>query len=249
MIRASLALACAASFGLAAAADAAPARRPAPPARRPAPPVRRPAAPAARDWSRTAVATAEGGFRIGNPSARVKLIEYGSLTCPHCAAFSQSGTPALVANYVRTGRVSYEFRTFVLNGIDVAASLVARCTPAPRFFPLIGTLYATQPQWIGRVGHLSQAQQDSLTALPEGQRLGRIADMAGLIQVAGRYGLAPARARQCLADKAGVQRLGKIIEAGRALGVGGTPTFFVNGVQVEGITWTEVEPALRRAGA
>jgi protein-disulfide isomerase len=242
MIRAALALACAASFGLAAAADAAPARRP-------APPVRRAAAPAAHDWSRTAVATPEGGFRIGNPAARVKLIEYGSLTCPHCAAFSMTGAPALVANYVRTGKVSYEFRTFVLNGIDVAASLVARCAPPARFFPLVDTLYATQPQWIGRVGHLSQAQQDALTALPEGQRLGRIADMAGLIQVAGRYGVAPVRARQCLADRAGVQRLGKVIEAGKALGVQGTPTFFVNGVQVYGITWAEVEPALRRAGA
>jgi protein-disulfide isomerase len=234
MIRAAIALACA-SLGLAAGAEAAP--------------VRRAAAPVARDWSRIASATPEGGFRIGNPAARVKLIEYGSLTCPHCAAFSRTGTPALVARYVRTGKVNYEFRNYVLNGIDVAASLLARCAPPSRFFPLIDTLYATQPQWIGRVGHLSQAQQDSLAALPDNQRLGRIADMAGLIQVASRYGVAPARGRQCLADKAGMDRLGKIVEAAQPLGVQGTPTFFVNGVQVYGVTWADVEPALRKAGA
>jgi protein-disulfide isomerase len=96
---------------------------------------------------------------------------------------------------------------------------------------------------------LSQADKEALNRLPDEQRPFGIAQAAGLSQIVARFGIAPARARQCLADKAGVHRLGKVVEAARALGVQGTPTFFVNGVQVDGVSWAEVEPALRRAGA
>ena len=66
--------------------------------------------PEARDWLRTAVRTPEGGFRIGNPNARVKVIEYLSLTCPHCAEFAHQGSQRLLQNYVRPGQVSVEYR-------------------------------------------------------------------------------------------------------------------------------------------
>ncbi|MBV8685461.1 MAG: DsbA family protein [Alphaproteobacteria bacterium] len=237
-------------FGLlptAAAAAAALLLLPAAPAA--AAPARRAAPPAAHDWSRTVAATPEGGFRMGNPAARVKLVEYGSLTCPHCAAFANNGSRQLVAGYVKTGKVSYEFRNMVLNGIDVTASLLARCAGPAGFFGMSETLYATQPQWVGRISGLSEAQKNQLKDLPEGQRLGRLADIGGLTQVAARYGVAPARGKQCLADPAGLDRLGKMYEAAQAMGVQGTPTFFVNGAVVDGITWAEVEPALRRAGA
>jgi protein-disulfide isomerase len=194
------------------------------------------------------VATPEGGFRMGNPAAPIKLIEYGSLTCPHCAAFSKEGTPQLVARYVRTGKVSYEFRNFILNGIDVTASLLARCAGPRAFFPMAETLYATQPQWVGRISGLPQAEKDKLKSMSDAARLVALAQAGGLTQLAGRYGVAPARARQCLADPAGLQRLAKMYEAGQALGVPGTPTFFVNGTMVDGIEWGNVEPALRRAG-
>jgi protein-disulfide isomerase len=245
MIRASLAAAAALAIAvsIAPADAAAPARRAAPPAHRAA------AAPAARDWSRTVVATPEGGFRMGNPAARVRLIEYGSLTCPHCAAFSQTGNQPLLAGYVRTGKVSFEFRNYVLNGVDVTASLLARCAGARGFFGMAETLYATQPQWLGRISAMTEAQKNQLKALSEGQRLVRIADIGGLTRLAGRFGVVPARGRQCLADPAGLDRLGKMYQAAQAKGVLGTPTFFVNDVRVDGVGWAEVEPALRRAGA
>jgi len=241
MIRASLAAALAAAVSIAPAADAAPARRAAPPAHRAA-------APVARDWSRTVVATPEGGFRMGNPAARVRLVEYGSLTCPHCAHFSQTGNRPLIDGYVRTGKATYEFRNYVLNGIDVTASLLARCAGPRGFFGMAETLYATQPQWIGRISGMTAAQKDQMKALTEGQRLVRLGDIGGLTQLAARFGVAPARGRQCLADQAGLDRLGKMYETAQAKGVLGTPTFFVNDVRVDGVTWAEVEPALRQAG-
>jgi protein-disulfide isomerase len=224
---------------LAAPAAAAPVRHRAAPAH---------AAPAARDWSRVVAATAEGGFRMGNPAARVKLIEYGSLTCPHCAAFARDGEAVLVQKYVRTGRVSYEFRNYVLNGIDVAATLVTRCSGPSGFFPMAQTLYATQPSWVGRIEGLSAERKNAIKAMPEGQRLVQLAQAGGLTQIGARYGLAPARANQCLADAGALDRLGKIVEAGNALGVEGTPTFFINGVKADTNTWMGLEPLIRNAG-
>src|SRR5690242_20265476 len=69
-----------------------------------------------------------GGFMMGNPNAKVKLIEIGSLSCPHCQKFEEEGVPTLVDKYVEPGNVSWEFRTYVLHGpIDMAANLIARC--------------------------------------------------------------------------------------------------------------------------
>src|SRR5258707_13809131 len=85
----------------------------------------RPAAKPKADWTSTVVATAKGGFRMGNPASKVKLIEYGSLACPHCRHFEETGYKPLVKQYVRTGRVSYEFRNLLLNGPDISVSLLA----------------------------------------------------------------------------------------------------------------------------
>jgi protein-disulfide isomerase len=233
MIRRLLASVAVAAAGAAVvAAGAAPARR---------------AAPAAVDWTRTVVATPEGGFRMGNPRAKVKLVEYGSLTCGHCAAFSQAGMPRLVGTYVRGGKVSYEYRNFILNGLDVAASLVARCGGPARFFPVADRLYATQGQWMGRATSLTQAQKDQLSAAPESERLVRYADAVGLTRLAAQQGIAPASAKRCLADQAGLDRLGKMAEAAAAQGVGGTPTFFLNGANIGTHTWATLEPILRES--
>lgn len=205
------------------------------------------AAPAQVDWARTVAVTPEGGFRMGNPAAKVKLIEYGSLTCGHCATFAKEGMESLVGTYVRSGKVSYEYRNFVLNGLDVAATLVARCGGPGRFFPVADALYSTQDQWKGRVRDLTDAQKQALNALPENQRLGRLADLAGIPQIAARHGIAPAQAKSCLADRAAFDRLGTMNEAATALGVLGTPTFFLNGGNIGSHSWATLEPILREA--
>jgi protein-disulfide isomerase len=219
-------------------ADAAPARRVAP--------VRR-AAPTAVNWTRTVVATPEGGFRIGNPNARVKLIEYGSLVCPHCAQFSREGMAPLLANYVRGGKVSYEFRNYVLNSADIAATLVARCGGAARFFPMSGTLLATQNQWIGRIQALPAATIAQMNAAPPAQQFSRIAEVAGLVPMAARYGVPAVQARRCAGDKAAADRLVEMVRSANGLGVTGTPTFFFNGADIGTHTWATLEPILRDA--
>lgn len=204
-------------------------------------------APAAADWSRTIVMTPEGGFRMGNPAAKVKLVEYGSLTCGHCANFAREGMAPLLGTYVRSGKVSYEYRTYFLNGLDVAAILVARCGGPGRFFPVAEKLYQTQSQWKGRVAGLTEAQKQALNALPEGQRLGRLAELAGITQIAAQHGIGAAQSKRCLTDQATFDRLGKMNEAAAAQGVQGTPSFFLNGSDLGPQSWGTLEPILREA--
>ena len=202
----------------------------------------------ARDWTRTVVATPEGGFRMGNPAAKVKLVEYGSLTCPHCRHFAEQGAGPLRSKYVKTGKVSYEFRNMVLNGVDVAVTLVARCGGAAQFFPMADHLYATQTQWVGKITGVSGADKEALEKLPQAAQMARLLDIGGITAIAQRHGIAPARAKACAADQAGFQRLVKMYEGANALGVTGTPTFFINGAKVDGIEWSDLEPQLRKAG-
>ena len=203
---------------------------------------------AARDWTQNVVATPEGGFRMGNPAARVKVVEYLSLTCPHCAAFAREGTPRLIANHVRSGRVSLEYRNFVLNPVDAAASLLARCAGPANFFRFAGQLFATQPQWAGRAENAIRTQSDQLNAQPIADRLVWVGEQSGLTAIAAQHGLPAAQARICLADEAGLNRLGEIYQAAEALGVNGTPTFLINGIRVDANSWPQIEALIRRAG-
>jgi protein-disulfide isomerase len=202
-------------------------------------------APAARDWTATAVRTPEGGFRIGNPNAPVKLVEYLSLTCPHCAEFAHQGSERLLQLYVRPGRVSVEYRNYVLNGYDLAAAFLSRCAAPRAYFAMSHELLGTQPRWMGRMQALTDAQRAELRALAPLPAMQRIVAMLGLEAVAARHGITPARQRTCLASQAGLDQIGTMHQAAEALGVHGTPTFFINGEMVQANTWAGIEPLLR----
>ncbi len=212
---------------------------------RKAAPAAKPAA--ARDWTQAVSITPEGGFRMGNPNARVKLVEYGSLTCPTCAKFS-TAAKAPLASHIRTGKVSFEFRNYVLNSLDLTAALLARCGGPSRFFPLTERFYATQQQWVGKVTGLSQAQKEEIQKLPNDQQISRVAEYGGLTGMAAAAGVTPQQARACLTDQAGVDRLVQMRQAGDAAGVHGTPSFFINGAAVDAHGWAELLPAIRKAG-
>jgi protein-disulfide isomerase len=203
----------------------------------------------ARDWSRTVVATPEGGFRMGNPAARVKLVEYGSLACPHCRHFEETGYKPLVAKYVRTGRVSYEFRNLLLNAADISISLLAHCAGPAKFFPMSEVVFATQPQWETKVTNLSDADKAAIEKMTDQQRIMRMADVAGFRPIAARFGMTPAQANQCLADPRGLKRLLDITQKSEDLGVQHTPTFIINGKISGAALWEDLEPELKKAGA
>ena len=234
MRAAAFVLAFASGVALVAAAPAAAPRRSAPSGR----PV---------DWSRTVVATPDGGFRMGNPKAKLQLVEYGSLACPHCRHFEQTGYKPLVQGYVRTGRVSYEFRNLLLNGPDLAVSLLAHCAGPAGFFAMSQVVYATQPQWFEKVGAVTDAQRAEMEKMTDQQRIARIGEIAGFPQIAGRFGVTAPRARQCLADPKGTEKLIRMTKAAEDAGITHTPTFLINGKVSDAATWEQLEPELKQA--
>jgi protein-disulfide isomerase len=213
-------------------------------------PASGPAAPRARapvaqrDWSLTAVRTPEGGVRIGNPAAPVKLIEYGSISCPHCAAFSAEGALALRTRHVRTGRVSWEYRPYLIFPTDPGVFMLLNCLPPSRFFPAAEELYATQSTWYGRLLALPAAEQERLQGLSPIQKSAALVRAAGLDPFFRARGLTAAQINACLANRAGVDRLAAISRHANEIGVHGTPIFFVNGNLVGTLDWARLEPML-----
>jgi protein-disulfide isomerase len=201
------------------------------------------------DWTQVVTQTQEGGFLMGNPNAPVKLIEYASLTCPHCAAFSQQGNEKLKNEYVKSGQVSFEFRNFVMNPIDLAATMLVRCQGPGPFFKSVEQLFATQQQWTAGATQMSPADQQRIAALPRDQQAGAFAKAAGIDTFFRQRGMPEARVNSCLADQPSVEKLVQNNEtAVQRDKVEGTPTFLINGEKVENVTtWKDLEPKLREA--
>src|SRR5438067_6939922 len=84
---------------------------------------------------------------LGKPDAPVTIIEYASLTCPHCAHFTTDVLPQLKEKWIDAGKAKLVLRDFPLDEPALRAAMVARCAPAERYFPLIDTLFASQEKW------------------------------------------------------------------------------------------------------
>ena len=204
---------------------------------------------AKQDWTMTIAATPQGGIRIGNPAAKFKIVEFASYTCGHCKAFHEAGLPALKAKYIATGKVSFEQRSFVRNGPDLAASLLVACQPAAPALAFAGQLFAEQDGWTKAFVEMTAADNQAITLLPQAQQPARLAAVAGLDRWATAHGLPLAKARACLVDTAAQDRLIAIRnDAMTNYKLEGTPAFGINGVPVPGVfDWTNLEPKLQAA--
>jgi protein-disulfide isomerase len=152
-----------------------------------------------------------GDMTLGNPNAPNVIIEYASMTCPHCQRWHSDIYPQLKAKYIDTGKVYFIFRDFPLDPLATSAIMVAHCVPT-RFFPLVDLMFDQQPNWA--------FVNDPKTALQ------------GLVKQAG---IGQDQFNQCLTNQSlldGVQSVQN--RAKDKFGVGATPTFFINGVKVEG---------------
>ena len=207
------------------------------------------APPAGTTWSQKAVATEKGGYLVGNPDAPLKLVEYGSLTCPACARFAEEGTKPLLEKYVNSGRVSFEFRSFLIHGpLDLALTRLIGCSTPEAALPLADQIWANLGPIQDRA-FANQAALASTNSLPENQRFVAFGELTGLYEFFAARGISEDQARTCMADFASLERLAKLSEGYSADGINQTPTFMLNGRKVEGGAWSQLEPALQRAGA
>ena len=213
-------------------------------------PIAKIAAPAGKAWSDMVVKTPEGGYRMGNPDAPIKLVEYGSLTCPHCAELSEKGSAEIRDTFVGSGRVSFEFRNFVRDAMDVTAAMLTRCGAPEGYFALTEQAFANQGAMIQKVQAAGDAAFNAAIALPDGKRGVAMGQLTGLTEFFAARGIAKDQANACLANGAEAAALAKRTQdQAEQFKIEGTPTFFVNGQSIGSLSWEELRTKLQTLGA
>lgn len=148
---------------------------------------------------------------FGAEDAPVTIIEYASLTCPHCRNFHVNIWPELKKKYVDTGSVRFIIREFPFDPRSSAGFMLARCVADDKWYPTIDLLYRTQENWA------------------------RAADGTGALKsIMGMTGMGTAEFEKCLQDQALLEKVTAVANAGRSFGVDSTPTFFINGEMQKG---------------
>jgi len=153
----------------------------------------------------------DGDIALGSDKAPVTIIEYASMTCPHCAHFSTTTFPELQKRYIDTGKVRFIFREFPLDPLSAAGFMLARCAEKDKFMPIVETLFAKQSEWM-----LQKPIQP-------------------LMAIAKQFGFTEQSFDQCLANQKVLDAIQVVRDrAAEKLGVNSTPTFFVNGKRLVG---------------
>lgn len=178
-------------------------------------------------WAR--YKAAPGDMSLGDPKAPVHVVEYLSLTCPHCAQFHADVFPAFKAKYIDSGRVYFTIRELLTAPAQVAAAgvLMARCNGGKDYFPIVGEVLKSQSRWQG----------------------GSIKPI--FVEIAKKHGLTEAQFEACLVDDKAQAALQQRLEYATGTDkVTGTPTFFVNGVMLpdrEVPTLADLDAAIAKA--
>jgi protein-disulfide isomerase len=155
---------------------------------------------------------------LGKPDAPVKVYEYASMTCPHCARFAKEVFPGIKEKYIDTGKVQWTMREFPLDPRATAGFMLARCianNDAAKYYTLLDTLFDQQPNWA--------FVDDPKQVLP------------GLFAIAKQSGFTQEQFQACLKDKTLYDGVNAVKDRGeKTFKIDGTPTFFINGVKKSG---------------
>ena len=152
-----------------------------------------------------------GDIMIGSDKAPVTVIEYASMTCPHCAHFEETTLPELKKRYIDTGKVRYVMREFPLDALAAAGFMLARCAGPDKYEAVVETLFAKQPDWV--------IQQP----------------IPPLMAIAKQFGFTEESFNACLANQKVLDDIQAVRDhAVNKLGVNSTPTFFINGKRLVG---------------
>lgn len=204
---------------------------------------------AAPDWTRTVDVSPERGYVLGNPAAPIKLVEYLSYTCNHCAAFSAEASAVIKRNYVAKGKVSIEIRHALRDRFDLVAALLARCDGPAKFFGHSEAILAAQPAWMAqaqRYGESEAAQENKPTGA---DLLFATAQGSGLAGLMVKRGMTVERVKRCLTDPTQQAAVTAMADgAWNKLKIPGTPSFLINGTLLtRTATWTALRPQLDQA--
>jgi protein-disulfide isomerase len=168
-----------------------------------------------------------GERALGDPAAKVTVVEYASMTCSHCAAFHDETFTPFKEKYVDTGKVRFIFREFPLDALATSAFMLARCVPEDRYFPVVDILFRQQQNWA--------FVDDPAKAL---------------FNVVKQAGFTQESFRACLTNQKILDGVNSVKDRGsNEFGVASTPTFFINGKKMSGALSLEdmdkeIEPLL-----
>ena len=206
-------------------------------------------APAGQSWSDVAAFTPEGGVVEGNPNAPIKLVEYASHTCSHCAEFAAAAAEPLRTKYVDSGKVSYEIRNQIHDPIDLTFAVLARCAGPEAFHAFAEQGWGNLAAMFDNVKANSAAMEGAMSQ-QGAARFDTIAQGAGLYDFFAQRGVSRDQAQTCLAKTDTATKIAANSDSQSSeLNVTGTPTFFINGRNVGTQTWATLEPMLQKAGA
>jgi protein-disulfide isomerase len=172
------------------------------------------------------LAPAPGDMSLGSAKAKIQVVEYASLSCPHCARFNSDVFPRFKAKYVDTGKVRYTLREMLTPPAEVAAAgfLMARCAGPGKYFEVVDQVFRSQSQWEGEIKPI-------------------------FLGIAKANGMTEAQFEACLGSQAGYAGVNARVKAAIGAGVSSTPTFFINGRKYEGeMSLKQFDAALAVAG-
>ena len=170
-------------------------------------------------------AAAPGDFSLGSPDAKVKMVEYASFTCPHCAHFHETVFGQLKKDYIDTGKVHFTLREVYFDRPGLWGAIIARCGGEMKYFGIQDMLFSKQAEWAGT--------DDPNQIVANLKTIGRAA------------GLEDAAMDACLNDTANAEAMIKQFQTNfEADGVEGTPTLFINGTKYSNMAYEDLKPIL-----
>ena len=201
----------------------------------------KPAGPA--NWVGKVQALPSGAHRIGNPQAKVKIVEYVSYTCSHCAAFEKEASGELALGLIRGGKGSVEYRPYMRNIIDVAASLLVGCGDETKFAINHSIVLRSQEKWMA---NYQDSQPKRWAAIPD--FAGRMRAVANDLRLYDQFeprGYNRGDLDRCLADEAQSKKFALENQVAESIGaVNGTPSFLINDVPQDAHDWAGLRTAL-----
>lgn len=149
---------------------------------------------------------------LGDVNAPIKVVEYASMTCPHCASFHNLTYHALKEKYIDTGKVLFAFREFPLDQLAATVSVLARCAPEDKFFNVIDVFFKTQSKW--------RSSQNPLAEITE---------------ITKQLGFTQQSVEKCLQNQEVIDGINTIRKHGiEVMKVEATPSFYINGKKISG---------------
>jgi protein-disulfide isomerase len=162
---------------------------------------------------------------LGKPNAPVTVIEYVSLTCPHCSNFQKHLFQRVKKEFIDTGKVRFIVREFPIGHTSGTAAIINRCAPEDKYFFLLNQFLTRQPEWVSQ-----EVRPDAIYS------------------VAKASGMTRETFDKCLSNQTIIEGLTEVKQRGRQFGVIGTPTFFINGRKAQGeVTFEEIKALIEQA--